>query len=123
MTVKTYLWGMGASVLLCFAAWVLVLENVDPTGTDMLGFSIFYLTLFFALGSFFSLVGFYLRRKIFEDKIEFRQVEIGFRQGIFLAITFVGLLILQGQRQLNLYSAFFFVLVVIAAEFYFIIKR
>jgi hypothetical protein len=123
MTVKTYLWGMGASVLLCFAAWLLVLQNVDPTDTNLAGFIIFYLTLFFALASLFSLGGFYLRRKIFEDKVEFRQVEIAFRQGIFLALTFAGLLILQGQRQLNLYSAFFFVVVVVGAEFYSIIRR
>jgi len=123
MTIKTYLWGMGASTLLCFAAWILVLQNIDQTSTNLLGFLIFYFTLFFALSSFFSLAGFYFRRKIFEDKIEFQQVEIAFRQGMFLAVTFVGLLILQGERRLNIYSAFLFVLVVVAAEFYFIIKK
>lgn len=114
---------MTASTVLCFVAWVLVLGNVDPASTNLLGFLIFYFTLFFALSSFFSLLGFYLRKKIFENKIEFRQVEIAFRQGMFLAVIFVGLLILQGDRKLNIYSAFLFVLLVVAAEFYFIMER
>ncbi|MFA6896827.1 MAG: hypothetical protein WCQ96_00865 [Patescibacteria group bacterium] len=123
MTIKTYLWEMLASTVVSFAAWFLVLQNISPDSAHLGGFLLFYFTLFFALTSLFSLLGFYLRRRIFEDKIEFKQVEIAFRQGMFLAITFVGLLILQGERRLDLYSAFFFVLFVVAAEFYFLIKR
>lgn len=123
MTVKTYLWGMVASTFLSFAAWGIALENVDPTGAGLAGFALFYLTLFFALTCLFSLAGFFLRRRIFEDRIEFQQAEAAFRQGALLALTFVGLLLLQGQRWLNLYSAFFFVLAVVGAEFYFLLKR
>lgn len=123
MTIKTYLWGMGLCTLLCAGAWISVLGNVDPTDTDMVGFGVFYLTIFFALASFFSLMGFLLRRRIFEDKIEFRQVEIAFRQGVLLALIFVGLLFLQGQGMLNLYSAFTFVLVAVVVEFYFTVKK
>lgn len=123
MTVKTYLWGMTASTLVSFAAWAVVLENVDPSTARTPGFALFYLTLFFALTCLFSLAGFFLRRKIFEDRIEFRQAEAAFRQGALLALTFVGLLVLQGERQLNLYAAFFFVLLVVGVECYFLLKR
>jgi heme/copper-type cytochrome/quinol oxidase subunit 4 len=123
MTVKAYLYGMGLSVVLCFAAWIVVLENVDPTNTDLFGLAVFYLTLFFALSSSFSLLGFYLRRRIFEDRVEFRQAEVAFRQGTLLALMFVGMLMLQGQRQLNLYTAFSCVLIVVAVEFYFLMRR
>ncbi|MDD3190828.1 MAG: hypothetical protein PHI66_04035 [Candidatus Pacebacteria bacterium] len=123
MTIKTYLLGMGLSTIVSFAAWVLVLQNVDPNSAGLLGFLLFYFTLFFALTSFFSLVGFYFRRKIFENSIEFKQVEIAFRQGMFFAVTFVGLLILQGERVLDVYSAFLFVLFVVVMEFYFLVKK
>lgn len=123
MTIKTYLWGMLLSTLISFAAWYLVLENVDPSSAHLPGFLLFYFTLFFALTSLFSLLGFYLRRRIFEDRIEFRQAEIAFRQGMFLAVTFVGLLILQGERRLDIYSAFIFVIFVVFMEFYFLVKK
>lgn len=114
---------MGASTAVSFIAWASVLQNVDPGSADLFGFLLFYFTLFFALTSFFSLAGFYFRRKIFENKVEFRQAEIAFRQGMFLAVTFVGLLILQGERRLDIYSAFLFVLFVVVMEFYFLIKK
>lgn len=123
MTVKTYLWGISASTVLCFAAWIAVLQNIDPTQTELLGFAAFYFTLLLALASLFSLAGFYLRRRIFESKIEFRQAEVSFRQGMFLSVIFVGLMILQGARRLDLYSAFLFVFVVVAAEFYFLLRK
>lgn len=111
------------STLISFAAWSLVLQNVDPTSAHLWGFLLFYFTLFFALTSLFSLLGFYLRRRIFEDRTEFKQVEIAFRQAMFLAVTFVGLLILQGARRLDIYSAFLFVVFVVVMEFYFLIKK
>jgi len=123
MTIKTYLWGMLLSTLISFTAWYLVLENVDPSSAHLPGFLLFYFTLFFALTSLFSLAGFYLRRRIFEDRIEFRQAEIAFRQGMFLAVTFVGLLILQGERRLDIYSSFIFVIFVVFMEFYFLVKK
>lgn len=123
MTIKTYLLGMGASTILCFTSWILVVQNIDPTSAQLGGFLIFYFTLFFALTSLFSLLGFYVRRKIFENQIEFRQVETAFRQGMFLSVTFVGLLILQGERRLNIYSAFIFVAFVVVMEFYFLVKK
>jgi len=123
MTIKTYIIGMLVSTIVSFAAWFLVLQNVDPNSAGLPGFLLFYFTLFFALTSFFSLVGFYLRRKIFENSIEFKQVEVAFRQGMFFAVTFVGLLILQGERMLDIYSAFLFVLFVVVMEFYFLVKK
>ncbi|MFA7170024.1 MAG: hypothetical protein WC178_04170 [Candidatus Paceibacterota bacterium] len=123
MTIKTYVIGMLVSTVVSFVAWILVLQNVNPNSAGLMGFLLFYFTLFFALTCFFSLAGFYFRRKIFENKIEFRQVEVAFRQGMFLAVTFVGLLILQGERILDIYSAFLFVLFIVVAEFYFLVKK
>mgnify|MGYP007017319782 CR=1 FL=1 len=123
MTLTTYLWGMFMSTVVSFAAWILVLENIDPDSANLGGFLLFYFTLFFALTSLFSLLGFYLRKRIFENRTEFKQVEISFRQGMFLAVAFVGLLIMQGERRLDIYSAFFFVFFVVVMEFYFLVKR
>lgn len=116
MTIRNYLIGMSVSTVLCFGAWILVTINTDPSSASVFGFLMFYLTLFLALSSFFSLAGFYFRRKVFEHITEFKQIESAFRQGLFLSVITVGMLILQGERALNLYSAFVFVVLVIVAE-------
>jgi len=123
MTIKACIIEMLISSVISLAAWAMVLENVDPTTSGLTGFLLFYFTLFFALTSLFSLAEFLLRRKVFENKTEFKQAEIAFRHGFLLAMTFVGILILQGERQLNLYSAFLFVFFVLAIEFRFAMKK
>lgn len=116
MTIRDYLIGMSVSTVLCFGAWGVVVLNTDPNSVGLFGFLMFYLTLFLALASFFSLAGFYFRRKVFEHITEFKQIEAAFRQGVFLAIIAVGILLLQGERMLNLYSAFIFVFLVFVLE-------
>jgi len=119
MTLVAYLWGMIASTVLCFISWMLIVIYVDVKTTSLMGFALFYLSLFFFLASFFTLSGFYLRRKIAKDKIEFAQTGEAFRQGIFFALIFVGMLILQSFRMLTLWNAGLFVLGIGLLEFYF----
>lgn len=117
MTLKTYLYSMMGSFILTLIAWVLVLLNVDPQSTGVWGIFLFYITLFLMLSSLFAIVGFYIHRKLFKDKIEFRQVEVAFRQAVLLAILLVLALFLQSHRLLTLFNTFFLVLVICGLEF------
>jgi len=119
MTLTAYLWGMMTSTVLCFVSWMLIVFYVDIETTSLIGIVLFYLSLFFFLASFFILTGFYLRRKITKDKIEFAQTGEAFRQGIFFALIFVGMLILQSFRILTLWNAGLFILGIVFLEFYF----
>ena len=123
MTLRAYLWGMMASTILCFVSWALIIIYVDVETTSLIGIVLFYLSLFFFLASFFTLTGFYLRRKIAKDKIEFVQTSEAFRQGIFFALIFVGMLILQSFRMLTLWNAGLFVVGIILLEFYFVSRK
>ncbi len=123
MTLSTYLWGMMTSTILCFVSWALIIIYVDPTATSLMGIALFHLSLFFFLASFFTLAGFYLRRKISKDKIEFAQTGEAFRQGVFFALIFVGMLILQSFRMLTLWNAGLFVLGIGLLEFYFVSRK
>ena len=123
MTLSAYLCGMMASTILCFVSWALIIIYVDVETTSLIGIVLFYLSLFFFLASFFTLTGFYLRRKISKDKIEFAQTGEAFRQGIFLALLFVGMLILQSFRMLTLWNTGLFVIGIILLEFYFVSRK
>lgn len=118
MTIKNYLRYITLSTLLCGAAWVAVLTQMSPLTSGGLGLALFILTLFLFLVSLFSLMGFGLRRKVFESGVEFRQVEVAFHQAVVLAALFVVLLLVKSQGWLNLYSAFLLVAVAVALEFF-----
>jgi len=124
MTLRTYIWGMTASVLLCFISWVLIIVYINPNKTNLIGLSLFYLSLFFCLTGLFALIGFYVRKKIFtKNEAEFSKIEITFRQGVFLSLIFVGVLFLQSFRTLHWWNALIFVIVIIFFELYFLGKN
>ena len=120
MTLKNCLIGLVVSTVLCFTAWVLILSNVDPATTDWQGFLLFYLSLFFAFVSLLTLVGFFVRSKLFPNKPIFTQVGISFRQSVLFSIIAVGTLLFQGLKMLNWQNALLLVVSVIILEFYFL---
>ena len=122
MTLSAYLWGMAISTILCFISWALIIIYVDPT-TNLVGIALFCLSLFFFLASFFTLVGFYLRRKISKNNIEFTQADDSFRQGVFFSLIFVGMLILQSFGMLTLWNAGLFIVGICLLEFYFVSRK
>lgn len=124
MTLKTYILGMTASVILCSISWILIVIYIDPSKTNLIGLSLFYLSLFFCLTGLFALIGFYARKKIFmKNEAEFSKIEITFRQGFFLSLIFVGILFLQSFRMLYWWNALIFVVVIIFLELCFLEKN
>jgi len=119
MTLRNYLIGMGASAVLCFAAWLLILTNIDPAAAGWQGLSLFYLSLFFALVSFFTLAVFFVRSRISSERPAFSKVSVSFRQGILFSIVLAGSLILQGFRMLNWRNGLLLLVIVLVLEFYF----
>ena len=122
MTLTSYLWGMMASTILCFVSWVLIVAYVNPA-TNLVGIVLFYLSLFFFLTSFFALGGFYLRKKISKNNIEFTQAGDSFRQGVFFSLIFVGMLMLQSFGMLTLWNAGLFIVGICLLEFYFVSRK
>ena len=119
MTLRNCLIGLAASAVLCFAAWILILLDVDPTMTNWQGFLLFYLSLFFTLISLFTLINFFIRNKFFSGKPLFTQIEVSLRHGIFFSTIIVGTLILQGMKMSTWQNTLLLVIGVIVLEFYF----
>ena len=61
MTLKNYLLVMGFLTALCWGIFIFVANLIDPFITNWLGFSLFYLALFFALSGTIALLGFLFR--------------------------------------------------------------
>lgn len=89
--------------------------SIDPFATGALGFVIFYGVLFLALIGAFTLAGVYMRKMRLEHALVFHLVLLSFRQAVVLALFFLVLLLLQGERLLfwwNLLGLFALVFII-----------
>ena len=120
MTLRSCLIGLIVSVISCFAAWVLILLNINPKTSGWQEFLLFYLSLFFTFVSLFTLIGFFIRNKFFSNKPAFTLIEISFRHSIFFSMILIGTLVLQGIRTLNWQNALLLVIGIVILEFYFL---
>lgn len=119
MTLKKYLNLMGILTGLCWLAWILVIFLVNPSQTGLVGFVLFYFSLFLAIIGTASILGFIIRIRL-KQKPVFKQVEIAFRQGIWIGFLVIFILILQGLNLLTWWNALFLVLFLIFLELYFL---
>ena len=122
MTLRTYIWSMIGSTFVCFIFMVYIINSFSPESAGFMGIFLFFIVLFFFLVSFFTICGFYIRRKKSNNKTEFTQIGISFRQGVFFAFILSGILFLQSQQLLFWWSVALFISGVALLEFYFINK-
>lgn len=120
MTLKSYLNAMAVATSVAFMGWGLVLMYIDPGSAGYMGMVLFYTTLFLGMMGFFTLISFSLKRWISNNEIIFSYIAGSFRQGFWLAVIIVGLLMMQGARILNWWDALLFVASISLLELYFI---
>jgi len=120
MTLRTYLNSMAVATSIAFMGWALVLIYIDPKSSGYIGLALFYTTLFLGLMGFFTLISFSLKRWISNNEIIFAFIASSFRQGFWLAIIIIGLLLMQGARILNWWDALLYVSAISLLELYFI---
>ncbi len=94
MTLKNYLIVMGAMTAVCWGIFILMLNLIDPTATNWLGFLLFYISLFLALSGTAALIGFLIRFVALRRELAFYAVATAFRQSFLFALFIVISLIL-----------------------------
>lgn len=123
MTLKSYIWGMRFLVLLFSGILGAVVFFIDPESSGFLGMFLFYSTIFFVFSGILNLFLLFLRRKFLDEKTVANSVGLNFRQGILLAILFLGILIFQGLRILVWWDILFLVAIVFLVEFFFLSRE
>ncbi|MEK7103172.1 MAG: hypothetical protein AAB870_02400 [Patescibacteria group bacterium] len=123
MTLKKYLAMMTFATLVCWGAWLSVINMIDVANTGFLGHTLFYASLFLALTGTFAVVGFFIRLVLLKQELVFQKVVIAFRQAIFFALLIDGLLILAARSLLTWYNVMFLVIGLTIAEFFMISRK
>jgi hypothetical protein len=113
MTLRQFMTIMVLATVLCWISFGMVVINIDPFQGSNVGFTFFYLSLFFALLGTASLMTF-LGYRFFsrEDLPMVRYVKKSFRYGIFFSLTGNALLFLQINAYLNFWNFTLFLLVI-----------
>lgn len=119
MIPKGYLWTLRILNLMSIAALGYVIVYIDP-GNGMWAKIVFYAALFISLSLFFNLVLMRMRSRKMDGPLVASNMALGFRQGIFLSLLVVALLVLQSFRMLVWWDGLLVAGAIFLAEFYFL---
>jgi Ca2+/Na+ antiporter len=112
---------MGATSLLAWAAWALVIFRVDPGETGVLGLGLFYVTLFAGLVGALAVGGVLYRVLVLKrHQLVMREARISFRHALMLSFVAVGSLALSAQNLLTWWNILGVCLFVGAIEYLFV---
>ncbi len=111
MTLKTYFILMTITTLVCWGIFGLVVRTTDPFVTNLIGFFLFYTSLFLALTGTGAISGFLIRFVALKRELVFRLVKTSFRQSFLFAFLIVAILYLNAH---NLFTWLNLLLLIVA---------
>jgi len=111
---------MITATLLCWVAFCVVLYSINPFETILLGFLLFYISLFLAAVGTLSLLGFTFRYIFNKNAFITSQVVVSFRQAVLFATLIVISLYLQSQNLITWWNLLILIILLIVIESSFI---
>lgn len=122
MSHTTYIVAILLAGILSLLGWFLVIWRLDPFSSTNLALVLFFVSLFFALASFFTVVGYYLRVLFNRNEIYYSHIIISLRQGILFALFICLSLGFQIMRVLKWWNVALLFAAIVLLEVYFISK-
>ena len=120
MTLRSYLWGIKIGTLLSLTALGFVVYYIDPDKSGIIGWILFFISLFLSLSGIFILSLTWIARKVNKEKMAFSHLGMNFRQGVLLAFLAILLLLLQYFRVLTWWDGLLVAGGVFLIELYFL---
>jgi len=123
MTLKSYLTLMIIATLACWGAFIFVLLSVNPEITNVLGFVLFYSSLFLAISGTAAIVGFVIRFWLLKQELAFYSVKSAFRQSFLFALLVIAILLLLAKGFFTWFNVFLIIIILAVLEFFLISYR
>ncbi|MEK7473419.1 MAG: hypothetical protein AAB668_01675 [Patescibacteria group bacterium] len=118
MGYKPFIGLMIAATVASLLGWMYILFNVDPNEGGLLGFALFYLTLFASCVGLLTLAGVTVRVHLRgRQTTAFREVRVAFRHGLLLSFVAILSLALSANGMLNFWWFLGFVIVIGGLEY------
>ena len=122
MAHQRYILILGVAALISWLAFYLVVNKLDPFASTGLALALFFVSLFFALTSTFSVIGFYIRVWVNKNEIYYDHINVSLRQAILLTLITLGCLLFQLLGVLTWWSGLLLIAAVTMIEFYLVAK-
>lgn len=122
MAHQRYILILGVAALISWLAFYLVVNKLDPFASSGLALALFFVSLFFALTSTFSVIGFYIRVWVNKNEIYYDHINVSLRQAILLTLITLGCLLFQLLGVLTWWSGLLLIAAVTMIEFYLVAK-
>lgn len=110
------------AAIISWMAFYLVITKLDPFMSSGLALALFFISLFFALTSTFTIAGFYLRVWFNKNEIYYDHINVSLRQGILLTLIALGSLMFQLLGVLTWWSGLLLIGAITMVEFYLVAK-
>lgn len=120
---QTYLIPNYIAAALSWSAWLVVITKLNPYESTGLALTLFFVSLFFALISTFTIVGFYLRKWLTNNELHFNFINISLRQGILLSFCAIGCLAFLLLGVLTWWDGLLLVAIITLVELYLTAKE
>ncbi len=123
MSHTKYILGIFAAGIISLLGWVLVLYRLDPFSSTTIAMTLFFITLFFTLASFFTVIGYYLRVLLNRNEIYYAHIIISLRQGILFSLFVCLSLTFQLMKVLKWWNLALLFLAIILLEMFFVSRK
>ncbi len=123
MTLKKYLSLMIFATIICWGAFVYLLNTVNPEVTNIVGFILFYSSLFLAVSGLAAIVGFLVRFWLLKQKLAFYSVNTAFRQSFLFGLLVVLTLLLLANNLFTIFNIFLIIIILTLLEIFLISQR
>lgn len=120
MSHTTYITGILLAGILSLIGWFVVLFRMDPFSSTNVALVLFFVSLFFALASFFAVIGYYLRVFFNRNEIYYSHILISLREGILFSFFVCIALIFQIIRVLTWWNLLLLFVAIMLLEAYFL---
>lgn len=98
MTIKSYLFLMTTSTILCWICFLCIILRINPDTTNFIGLVLFYLSLSLSLIGTTAIIGFIVRFIFLKHELAFQSVREAFRQSfLFTALIIISLVLLSNN--------------------------
>lgn len=122
MSHNRYIVIISFAAIISWMAFYLVITKLDPFMSTGLSLPLFFISLFFALTSTFTIAGFYLRVWFNKNEIYYDHINVSLRQGILLTLIALGSLMFQLLGVLTWWSGLLLIGAITMIEFYLVAK-
>ncbi len=123
MSHNKYLAVIASAGVVSWMAWLVVLFKLDPKESTGLALGLFYISLFFALTSTFTLTGYYLRLWFNRNEVYYDHINVSLRQAVLLSVIALGCLTFQLLGILTWWLGLLFIGSVTLVELYFLARQ